>query len=167
VATLLVRAGRLRDWMTSDDGYLATHRPAPSAGARHPFELLLLAGKGLDGLESGAYRFDPIKCALAPVPTDEVSSEEFLLSVGNRLGQSGMPPAAICLVAHLDRTLGRYPSGMSLVWRDAGAILQTLHLCATDLGLRSCVVGSCGLLYDEQRVPIVDAGCLAVGGDPN
>ena len=164
LATLLLRSGRLRDWTTAEDGYVATHRPTPSAGARHPFELLLMAGEGISGLEPGAYQFDPLRCALRTTSQGQLSSEAFLELLGERLDSSALPPAAVCLVGHLDRTLSRYPSGMSLVWRDAGALLQTLHLCAVDLGLRSCVVGTCGILYEEPG-PTVDMGCLAIGGD--
>lgn len=166
IATLLVRCARLQDAKTVNDGYDASHRPVPSAGGRHPFEVLLLSDARVECLEAGVYALNPVDCTLTAHPQDEFSAELILGRIGERLGSPSPPPAAICLVAHLDRTLSRYPSGMSLIWRDAGALLQTLHLCAVDLSLRSCVVGTCGLLRDDQKGPIIDMGLLAFGGQP-
>ena len=41
-------------------GNVATLRPVPSAGARHPFELYV-AVKDVEGLESGIYHYVPAK----------------------------------------------------------------------------------------------------------
>ena len=166
LATLLMRSSRLRDWTTVDDNYQASHRPIPSAGARHPFDLHLVVDRRVEGLEPGVYVFDAVTGAL--VAQREVSAvpEALLSRLGDHVGAPTAPAAAIFLVGHLDRTLSRYPAGMSLAWRDAGALLQTLHLCATDLHLRSCIAGTCGFLRDEARGPVVDMGCLALGGSP-
>jgi SagB-type dehydrogenase family enzyme len=166
VATLLMRSGRVRDWTTVEDSYQASHRPAPSAGARHPFDLHLVVGRRVEGLDPGAYVFDAVAGALVAQRRADVIPEALLSRLGDHLGAPTAPAAAIFLVGYLDRTLSRYPAGMSLVWRDAGALLQTLHLCATDLRLRSCIAGTCGLLRDEAQGPVVDMGCLALGGPP-
>lgn len=163
IGTILLRSGRVRDWTRVEDGYLASHRPSPSAGARHPFDLYLVAGRRVDALEAGIYEFDAVAAALVVQPS-QVDPAGLLERLGERLAAPTLPAAAIFLVGHLDRTLSRYPAGMSLAWRDAGALLQTLHLCATDLGLRSCIAGTCGLLRDDSDGPIVDMGCLVLGG---
>lgn len=62
-------------------------------------------------------------------------------------------------------TLARYPGGMSLLWREAGALLMLVHLAATDLHLGSCLVGTCGVLYPigpSPRHP-VDLGAVVIG----
>lgn len=166
VATLLMRSGRVRDWTTVEDGYQASHRPAPSAGARHPFDLHLVVARRVEGLDVGIYLFDAVAGALVARGQADGEPEVLLSRLGDHLGAPSVPAAAIFLVGYVDRTLSRYPAGMSLAWRDAGALLQTLHLCASDLRLRSCIAGTCGLLRDEAQGPVVDMGCLALGGPP-
>jgi len=164
VATLLMRSGRVRDLTTADDGYQASRRPTPSAGGRHPFDLHLAIGHRVEGLQPGMYVFDAVSGSLVVQSDAKGPPEDLLTQVGDHLGSPSAPTAVIFLVGYLDRTLSRYPAGMSLAWRDAGALLQTLHLCATDLKLRSCIAGICGALYSEEQGPVVDMGCLALGG---
>lgn len=164
LATLLMRSGRVRDLTTAEDGYQVSRRPAPSAGGRHPFDLHLAVGHRVEGLNPNIYVFDAVTGALVSKGETGVVSEELLHRIGDHLGAPIAPAAAIFVVGYLDRTLSRYPAGMSLAWRDAGALLQTLHLCATDLYLHSCITGTCGLLCHEDQGPIVDMGCLALGG---
>jgi hypothetical protein len=70
-------------------------------------------------------------------------------------------PAVVFAVATPDRTLDRYPDGMSLVWRDAGVVLQTLHLLAIDVGLASCIVGTTAVAFRDGTA--TDIGALALG----
>jgi hypothetical protein len=66
------------------------------------------------------------------------------------------------MVAEPERTLSRYPAGTAHLWRDTGALLATLHLLASSVGLSSCIVGTSGLLGDENEARI-DLGALALG----
>lgn len=166
IATLLARTARVVDWTTTEDGYQATRRPTPSAGSRHPFDLHLVVGERVDGLGPGIYAVDPVQLGLVEVGRAD-TADTLLVQLGDRIGSPQPPTAAVHLVAHLDRTLSRYPAGMSLVWRDAGVVLQTLHLVATDLGLASRIVGTCGVLVDTYDPSTVDTGCLALGGPPH
>lgn len=158
VGTVLVRSGRVIGWSSSPDGYVATHRPVPSAGARHPMDLHLLAGD-VEGLAAGAWRFDALRCDLVATG---LPYERVLARLGEVLGTE-TPPAALVAVAHLPRTLFRYPNGLSLLWRDAGALLATLQLCATDVGLASCIAGTCGVLVDEPEAGTIDVGGVVLG----
>lgn len=162
VANMLVRAARVAGWEQMSDSYISSHRPTPSAGARHPLDLHLLAGE-VKGLASATYVFDAVTCELVLTggPRDGT-----LTKLAEIVGASGPPPAAVVAVAHGERTLSRYPGGLSLVWRDAGVLLGTLHLCCTDLGLASCIVGTCGLLIDERSPVVVDVGCVLLGARP-
>lgn len=158
LATLLIRCLRVAGWDEGPDGYVRTHRPTPSAGARHPIDVHLVACD-VAGLDVGSWWFDPLACEL-------VQSSGGAVPILRRLGavvERPPPPAALVLVAHLDRTLNRYRDGMSLVWRDAGALLATLHLCATDLGLASCILGTTGVMTYELAQAEVDVGSLIVG----
>ncbi len=160
LATVLVRAGRVRGWMNTPDGVQLTHRPAPSAGARHPSELLV-AALDVSGLQPGWWSFDSLTCALVIKALPELDVAAAAEAVRAAIGADHRPPAVVFLVADLSRTLSRYPAGMSLVWRDAGALLGLLHLCACDVGLGSCIAGLSGILPLES--PLADVGALAIG----
>jgi SagB-type dehydrogenase family enzyme len=124
---------------------------------------LLVAAHGVAGLRNGWWSFDAAACSLTteeiPTPTDDFLGQQQVLAA---LQQP--PVAAIVIVASFVRTLLRYPAGTVHVWRDAGALLATLHLCATDIGLRSCITGGVGLLradrWDEMTT---DVGAVVLG----
>lgn len=162
LATVVVRCARVVDWSPATDGYTSTRRPTPSAGARHPFDLYILA-RQVHGLAPGAWKFDPLTCDLT---VTEIPSTP-ALSRFAEIVDAKAPPAALVLVGHLDRTLSRYPTGLSLLWRDAGALLALLHLSAVDLHLASCIVGSCGVFLDDKHGKQIDMGALLVGADPS
>jgi len=112
-----------------------SRRPALSAGALHPISVLLFAGVGV-------YR----------VNADESLLEE--LHVPPKLHASWVSkckqllPAAdgafIVLIADMARPTAAYEHVESLVWRDAGALLQTLALAAELYGLGFCPLGILG-----------------------
>jgi len=162
VAAALIRTGRVAGWRDGPDGYVVSQRPAPSAGGRHPLDLELWAGD-VSGLVPGRYSFDPLTCEL--VLTDS-SPADGLAELGRIVGAAEPPPAAIVAVAQTQRTLSRYPAGMSLIWRDAGVLLGFLHLCCADLGLASCIVGNCGVLVHRRSPLVVDVGSVVLGGPP-
>jgi len=165
LATVLVRSGRVRSWDTAPDGYQITHRPAPSAGARHPCDMVVAANE-VEGLSQGWWTFDPVACELAVAQGPHPPLGD-AMTKAMEVGQlQGRPGAVIFLVAHFDRTLSRYPAGGPLVWRDAGVLLGLLHLCASALELGSCIVGTCGVVI-EQRHPelVTDIGAIALGRD--
>jgi SagB-type dehydrogenase family enzyme len=148
LAALLTRTARVVLSGCDDFGVPITHRPYPSAGARHPIDLRVAAIE-VDSLDSGSYVFDPMGCSLnaeGDIP------EEAIAKVREQAEVSRGPAAGIVCVAHFERTLARYPAGSSLVWRDAGILLGLLQLVATDLGLASCIVGATGSV-ERRRDP--------------
>jgi SagB-type dehydrogenase family enzyme len=137
-----------------------TYRPAPSAGARHPCELLVAAVDVLD-LPPGWWLFDSTRCELVSQELPGLEAASAAEEAGVVLGVDHPLPAVVFLIANLSRTLSRYPAGTSLVWRDAGVLLGLLHLCACDLGLGSCIAGMSGAL--PLDFPLVDVGAMALG----
>jgi SagB-type dehydrogenase family enzyme len=164
LASVLVPSARVQRWWEAPDGYTATERPTPSAGGRHPLELVLLA-LNVQGLGPGLWHFDAAACDLLRAEPQNGAGPATLAAVLTALEGDGTPAAAIFAVADFARTLSRYPNGMSLVFRDAGALLATLHLCASAAGLPSCIVGTAGALrYEAGATVIADVGALLVGG---
>lgn len=130
------------------DAFHRSRRPSPSAGALHPVDLVLIA-------PPRAFRYEPLT---HQVEVLRVARPEVL---GHILHQSRiiLPECSatpIVFVADLARVACHYDNPESLLWRDAGALLQTLALVATAYGLAFCPLGILG-------GPILDA--LGVGSE--
>lgn len=160
LATLLFHSARTVDEWASEDGARLAHRPYPSAGARHPIGITLVANK-VEGLTEGAWVFDPVRCQLLPSPWDAETIRRVMEAATAALGGAA-PSALLVAVADADRTLTRYPAGTAHLWRDAGAMLATAHLVAAATGLRSSIVGIGGQIGDETAHAI-DVGAVALG----
>lgn len=151
--------------MRAEDGYVEEYLPVPSAGARHPHTLLVLA-KQVEGIEDGPWVVDRLSHLLVPVILSRDTTSKLTLAVSSALRREDEPPATVVLLARRRRTLSKYPEGINHVWRDAGALLAMAHLVATDLGLASCIVGTGGIVSiplfgtDES---LEDTGALSVG----
>lgn len=75
---------------------------------------------------------------------------------------------ALFAVAEPDVLLARYPSGSSLLWRDAGAFLTVAHLLAVSARAGSRVLGICVEVDASDRfVPAAAVGALALTGGPH
>ena len=160
LSTLLFNGARVLDEWPDRHGTNISYRPHPSAGGRHPLSILVLADE-VEGLEPGAWAFDPSRCNLTDADWDPDRIDDALSVASNALG--GLrPPTLLLAVAEPERTLSRYPAGTAHLWRDAGALLSTLHLLAASLGLASCIVGISGVLGHEDAAR-VDLGALAFG----
>lgn len=163
LATLLVRSARIITCTYDEQGIETSYRPHPSAGALHPLTIEVIADD-VTGLIPGCWSFDPFRCDLvrSARPTEAIARARQRIADAARTSDL---PATIVIVAHPARTLSRYPAGTAHVWRDAGALLATLHLAAIDLGLASSIIGTSGVLdhFDPSALGVVDVGALIVG----
>ncbi len=167
VHALLTHATRTRLVWKSEDHLWSSSRPYPSAGARHPIEVFVCA-RDVDGLEPGLYWFDPWQCRLSIIHDGRSEAINVSQRTKAALGSDIAPPAVICLVAELRRTLSRYSGGMSLVLRDAGALMATIGLVATAQGIATCPVGVGGSrsilrALDVRHPDWAEVGAIAVG----
>jgi len=168
VGLVVARAGLTHDSGLDTAGARFDRSPAPSAGGRHPLSLVVLV-RDVDGLDAGSWVLDPDAAVLRRGVYTSSQVGLAFDAIALALHQAEPPPAAIVTVAHPDRTLTRYPAGISLLWREAGALLMLVHLAATDIGLGSCIVGTCGVLNppsDSASHP-VDVGAVAIGALPS
>lgn len=138
LAELLWHGARVRETGRGRLGLPWQHRSAPSAGGIHPLELFIrVRGDG------GLHHYDPIAHALALV--DAVNDSE-LLSLDRQV-TAAAPNALgtiLILVANTNLAEAAYENSESLVWRDAGFLMMTLHLVSECLGLAFCPVGVLG-----------------------
>lgn len=165
LGTVLARSALVRRRWVGEDGFAESSRPAPSAGARHPLTLVVLAAR-VNGLAAGMWVLDPDAAVLRPARPGLGAPAEAFEAITAALRIADPPPATVFTVAQPARTLSRYATGMPLIWRDTGALLATLHLAATDLGLPSCIAGTSGVLFagDAHSEAPVDTGAVAIGG---
>jgi SagB-type dehydrogenase family enzyme len=130
------------------NGFDFDHRPVPSAGARYPLHLFVLA-RSVDGLGAGAYRFDPSNRTLNPTglrPDDPAIATVFM-------GQSYVATASaiIVIAADVGKTLERYADrGYRYVLFEAGHVAQNIALCAAMSGVGTLEIG--GFLDEDLAV---------------
>ena len=164
---LLTHAARSRLTWPTEDGEIVGSRPSPSAGARHPIEIIV-AALDVHGLSSGLYWFDPMQCRLLMLPTGYDEAQEVAVRAQATLGVEDLPPVVLCFAAELQRTLSRYVGGMSLILRDTGALMATVCFVATALGLATCTLGIGGQSSVLNALQVkypewAEVGAIAVG----
>lgn len=88
-------------------------------------------------------RYDPFEHRLDVLRlTDRIALQTFKASC-----RAALPEAlttSIVLLGRLARVSAYYDDAQSLLWRDAGAVLQSLCMTATAFGLGSCPLGLLG-----------------------
>lgn len=139
------------------------HRPTPSAGGRHPIDLLILTEQYNS---KNAYLYDPVPHALTRLKIPNSNSlDQFINSIDQiiRLEQATI----IWFAAQFERTLSKYKNGESLVWRDAGSLISTISFVAESLGLNCCAIGITGDPFISQilnsQEMVTGVGGLLIG----
>lgn len=164
VALVVARAGLTRQNAYDAAGVPVAQRAAPSAGARHPLTLVILA-RDVAGLPPGGWALDPDSAVLRRSAHAQNVVDHALAKISDALHITDPPPAAVVAVGRPSTTLSRYPGGISLLWREVGALLMLVHLAATDIGMGSCLAGTCAILHPVTDDPtaLVDLGAVAIG----
>lgn len=129
-----------------------SRRPTLSAGALHPISVLLFNN-------SAVFRVNADLCMLEKL-TFATEARDAWISKCQRV-LPGANGAFLTLVADMARPASAYAHCETLVWRDAGATLQTLALVAALFGLGFCPLGVLG----NEVVSALPSGkqLLAVG----
>jgi SagB-type dehydrogenase family enzyme len=119
-----------------------TVRPFPSAGGSYELELYLAVDK-CEGLPSGFYHYDAGSHTLAPIEVARRELEAQLAAAQFAMGAAAAPQVLITIAARFGRVSWKYSSiAYSLILKDAGVLLQTFYLMATDMGLGGCAIGT-------------------------
>lgn len=123
--------------ITGDDGF---KRAAPSAGAKYPMEIFVVAG-GVTWLAPGVYRYRPETHDLLLVKqgdfrqalSDAALSQEWVASA----------PVSIVITGVYERTMEKYGErGIRYVHIEAGAVAENIYLQAAALKLGTTYVGA-------------------------
>jgi SagB-type dehydrogenase family enzyme len=156
---LLWYSSKVLDLHYQDNGYILSHRPAPSAGARHPIDLLVIhQGRGI------AY-YNPFEHTLNLLSLDQSVIDSFIKHIAESITINDA--TLFWFIAQPDRTTAKYGNADSLIWRDAGAYTYCVQLTATALGIGSCAIGTLGKPFIQQLFgsygAIASVGGLIVG----
>jgi SagB-type dehydrogenase family enzyme len=141
----LFRVARVKDRIGADANrcpYETTRRPYPSGGACYPLELYLVVTR-CDGLEPGSYHYDPASHVLEWLSDLCPSAEKLVGATTTATGGGARPDVLIIVAARFGRVTWKYRSiAYATVLKDFGALLQTMYLVATAMGLAPCAIGA-------------------------
>lgn len=170
VSTLLYHCARPLDHKHDQQLGDTILRPYPTAGARSELEIYLVA-VDIEGVDAGAFYYDSAGHRLLRLRAPDDRYALIVQSVKRAAGGqfSRDPPMILVITAVFERILWKYRSlGLSLIYKDVGALFQTLYLVATALHMAPCAIGSADeaensrwLGLDPMRESQV--GCFACG----
>jgi SagB-type dehydrogenase family enzyme len=123
-----------------EQGHKWHHRPAPSAGGRHPLDHVILCHqKGI----WAAFLYDPIGHAIGRlVIQDSEALQQWISLLFKALNVESQ--TVVWNVAQFHRTSSVYTNSASLIYRDEGAVQATFGLVAEALNLSFCTLGVSG-----------------------
>lgn len=139
LSTLLWFTAKTRLTKHDAEGFTWQRRPVPSAGGRHPIDIMVIERPQRPTLTV----YDAAAHALCDLA---VADNESLQSVVQEVNEITMNDegAILLFVANFGRTMAKYENGESLVWRDSGALLAMCYLVSEGLGLGCCGIGVTG-----------------------
>ena len=122
-------------------------RSAPSGGGLYPVDVYLVS-LSVEGLEQGIYQYNPKADCL--VLHQEINHEKLIqtFAISEDLISIKKSGFIVLLVGRSWKTMRKYgPRGLRLLFLEAGAISQNIHLSVTALGLGSV---DCSGFYDDD-----------------
>ncbi|MEO2071132.1 MAG: hypothetical protein ABGW99_07290 [Zunongwangia sp.] len=136
ITELLYFSNKIQSISVDDSGFLSSKRTVPSAGGRHPIDILV-------SLPSETTRFlqyyNPIDHSLNELSIPREIQQSFFAEVNENLSLGDC-----CLIwfsIQTKKTQSKYENAESLYWRDAGALLYCIQIISNYLGLKSCPLG--------------------------
>lgn len=160
ISALLWHTAKTRRTWQEPAGAVWQHRPVPSAGGRHPIDLLLV---GTVTEHRMIARYDSLAHAIIEITMPQPSALAALIAEVRTILPSASDALVILFAAQIGKTLSKYKDGESLIWRDAGALDATLNLVAEALGLGYCALGITGEPWLSQALKS-DSLVYGVGG---
>jgi SagB-type dehydrogenase family enzyme len=163
LGSILRYTAKVKNTWLQNNGYILTQRGVPSAGARHPIDIVVWHSSILDS--RSFYYYNPFDHSLNQLKNNNDDISAFLKHINEIVK---IKEAAIFwFVMHVKRTSAKYDNAESLVWRDAGALINAIQLVCTAMELNCCPIGSLGEpfisgMFDGQD-GIFGAGGLLIG----
>jgi SagB-type dehydrogenase family enzyme len=142
ISEFLFRVARITR-VFSGGGQELMSRPFPSGGSIYEIEFYLAVG-ACRGLEPALYYYRGIEHALERLPNTAEGAKRLLAECGTAMAQPDKPPQVlVVLTSRLPRFAWKYQSmAYRLTLMNAGVIIQTMYLVATDMAIAGCANGS-------------------------
>lgn len=142
----LFRSARVRSVFPTEVGELSS-RPYPSGGASYELEIYVAVNACRD-LERGLYYYDPLRHVLSHVASPSDDFDALLHDAWISSAQQYVPQLLITISSRFQRVTWKYAGmGYATQLKNVGALLQTMYLVATAMGLAPCALG----LGDAER----------------
>jgi SagB-type dehydrogenase family enzyme len=136
----LSRAAGTRGTVATPYGEL-TSRPYPGGGALYELEIYAAVDR-CQGLPAGLYQYLPARHGLARLSGATPAVQRLLEDAHLSIDRVSRPQVVLVLAARFQRVSWKYSSmAYALVLKDVGALMQTMYLVATDMGLAPCGLG--------------------------
>jgi len=115
----------------------------PSGGACYELECYLAVSE-CAGLAAGLYYYQPLDHDVTLLPAPNLDVTELLRDAWRAAGMESDPQVLVILAARFARVSVKYESiAYAVILKNAGVLMQTMQLVATELGLAGCPLG-CG-----------------------
>ena len=148
---------------TGRAGIMTYRRAPPSAGGLHPIDIVVVSS---DPAIVAIY--DPMSHSLRHLEVDTSAiAQRNKQELAEILGEGASLSTTLLFLGDSEKVHCAYENAVSLLWRDAGALLAIFGLYAAALGILGCPIGRLGYgLVKELGFPeprFVPAGAMVVG----
>jgi SagB-type dehydrogenase family enzyme len=143
VAEFLYRAARVRHFAPAAPPvhYEVTNRPSPGGGGCHELELYLAIDR-CEGLEPGLYHYQPLAHQLTQLHGRTPELQALLADTMVATGRTVVSQVLVCVSARFGRMGWPYEGiAYATTLKNTGALLQTMYLVATAMGLAPSAIG--------------------------
>lgn len=142
LAELLYRTARTRNIQPVEPGEELLSRPYASGGGLYELEVYPVV-RNVTGIEPGIYHYDSFEHLLRPVAAaDSKTVARLIKPAAATLAGGAEPQALLVIAARCGRVMWTYEQiGYALILKDVGALMQTIYLAATAMGLGVCAQG--------------------------
>ena len=163
IAEVLHLCTKVHSISADKSGFITTKRTAPSAGARHPVDLLVSLPEDTIDKRILSY-YNSIDHSLSELLIKEHHLREFLNDINENIIIKDT--VIIWFSIQTKKTSSKYTNPASLYWKDTGALLYCIQLISTYLGYKSCPLGklasdSFKKLFGTQN--LVSGGGILIG----
>jgi SagB-type dehydrogenase family enzyme len=143
ISEFLWQIGKVHRTRVEPNGQILSYRQSPSAGAIHPFDILISLPEQL--ANRNFYLYNAIEHKLNLINSERILLNNFFNLIHECIAIDN--GTLIWLAGRASATNAKYKNYQSLFWRDSGALLMTAHLVASALKMNSCLVGTLGNPY--------------------
>ncbi|RJO72049.1 SagB/ThcOx family dehydrogenase [Nocardia panacis] len=142
LSELLYRTARTKGVRSGGENEELSSRPYPSGGSLYELEMYPVV-RHVAGLAPAMYHYDSFDHALRPVAdTNSPAVQRLIKSTAATLDGGAQPQLLIVIAARAGRMMWTYEQiAYAAILKHVGALMQTVYLAATAMGLGVCAQG--------------------------